>query len=387
MEGKVIVLVDGPAVLLRVPALLNGLRAAGLSVTVASSESANIFMPSLAYSALSGHASLSFAALSSERLHEADLVMAAPLSLQLLELLAGEGWEERRQALKRPLLVAPALLPTDLQPAFMDELAARLGPQFALIRPSAAAEPLGALGALCVASVEQCLEAALTALTPPDCRDMRLLVTAGPTAEDADPARYVTNRSTGRMGVALAVKAARRGAKVLLIHGPMTWPVPPHAGIECCAVRSAQQMYDAVMARLPEHNAAILCAAVADYTPVAYSREKIKKGQESTFSLLLQRTPDILAAVGALPSRPFLVGFAAETHEVEANAREKLYRKGCDMLCANDISEAGSGFAVATNRVTVHLRDGSSIELPMQSKLEVADAILDLMLARWQQGR
>lgn len=387
MRGKVIVLADGPAVLLRVPALLNGLRAAGLSVTVASSESANIFMPPLAYAALSGRASLSLSVLSSEQLGEADVVMAVPASLQLLDLLSGEEWEERLQALKRPLLIAPALLPVDMQPGFLDELAARLGARFVLIRPGAAPEPLGALGALCVASVEQCLEAALTALTPPDCRDMRLLITAGPTAEDADPARYVTNRSTGRMGVALALKAARRGAKVLLIHGPMIWPVPPHAGIECCAVRSAQQMYDAVMARLPEHNAAILCAAVADYRPVAYSQEKIKKGQESTFSLLLQRTPDILAAVGALPSRPFLVGFAAETNEVEANAREKLYRKGCDMLCANDISEAGSGFAVATNRVTVHFRDGGCQELPMQSKLDVADAILDLMLARWQPGR
>jgi phosphopantothenoylcysteine decarboxylase/phosphopantothenate--cysteine ligase len=387
MQGNVIVLVDGPAVLLRVPALLNGLRAEGLAVTVASSESANVFMPPLAYSALSGRASLSFSALDSERLGKADLVLAAPLSLQLLELLAGEGWAERRQALKRPILVAPALLPADQQTQFLDQLVERIGPQFELIRPAGEAELLGALGAICAPSAEQCLETALTALTPPDCQDMRLLITAGPTAEDADPARYVTNRSTGRMGVALAQKAARRGAKVLLVHGPMSWPLPLHASIECCAVRSAQQMYDAVMARLPEHNAAILCAAVADYAPVAYSHEKIKKGPASDFSLLLRRTPDILATLGAMPSRPFLVGFAAETHEVEAYAREKLYRKGCDMLCANDISEAGSGFAVATNRITVHLRDGDSIELPMQSKLDAANAILDLMLPRWQRGR
>lgn len=382
--GKVIVLIDGPAVLLRVPPLLSELQAAGLSVTVASSEAANVFLTPLASSALSGHAALPFSALTRERLREADLVLAAPISLQVLELLAGDGWEERRQALKRPLIVAPALLPADNQPEFLADLTRRLGEAFQVLRPEQAPEALGALGALCVASVERCLEAVLTALTAPDCRELRLLLTAGPTAEDADPARYVTNRSTGRMGVALAVKAARRGARVLLIHGPMTWPVPPHAAIECCPVRSAQQMYEAVMAHLPECNAAILCAAVADYTPVAYSQEKIKKGQESSFNLVLRRTPDILAALGALPGRPFLVGFAAETHEVEAHAREKLYRKGCDMLCANDIAEPGSGFAVATNRVTVYMRDGTTVQIPMQSKLDVADAILDLMMQSWR---
>ena len=210
----------------------------------------------------------------------------------------------------------------------------------------------------------------------------RVLVTAGPTAEDADPVRYVTNRSTGRMGVALACAAARRGAAVTLIHGPMSWPVPNFPNIVDVAVRSATQMHESVMEKVKAQDVAILCAAVADYTPVTYSDVKIKKGHEATFGLLLKRTPDILASVGKLPDRPFLVGFAAESDHVEANAQGKLIGKNCDMICANDVTEEGSGFAVGTNRVTVFTRDGGVERLPQMSKDDVARKILDLIELR-----
>ena len=181
------------------------------------------------------------------------------------------------------------------------------------------------------------------------------------------------------MGVALAVAAARRGAEVTLVHGPMSWQIPDFQGIESVPVRSAAQMYDAVMERAVAQDVAILCAAVADYTPVTYSDVKIKKGHEATFALLLKRTPDILASVGKMQSKPFLVGFAAESDHVEANARGKLTGKNCDMICANDVTEPGSGFAVGTNRVTVFTRDGGVEHLPQMSKDDVARKILDLI--------
>lgn len=223
----------------------------------------------------------------------------------------------------------------------------------------------------------------MTALTKRDFAGKRVLITAGPTAEDFDPVRFVTNRSTGRMGVALARMAAWRGADVTIVHGPMSWPVPPHGGIHACPVRNAQAMYDAVMACVAEMDLAILCAAVADFTPIEYSNVKIKKQKntDGVFSLKMKRTPDILDSIGHATGRhPFLVGFAAESDHVQAYAQAKLESKNCDMLCANDVTKPGSGFAVGTNQVTVFKRDGSVVELPQMSKEDVARRVLDIAL-------
>jgi phosphopantothenoylcysteine decarboxylase/phosphopantothenate--cysteine ligase len=163
----------------------------------------------------------------------------------------------------------------------------------------------------------------------------------------------------------------------------MSWPIPPINAIRPVPVRSANDMYMATMELVQEQHIAILCAAVADYTPVEYSDIKIKKGQDATFALLLKRTPDILDAVGHMPGeRPFLVGFAAESDHVHANAQSKLQAKNCDMLCANDVTKPGSGFAVGTNQVTVFLRGGEVRELPQMSKEDVAGKILDIVSER-----
>ena len=208
---------------------------------------------------------------------------------------------------------------------------------------------------------------------------MRFLVTAGPTREHLDPVRFISNRSTGKMGTAIAKMAARRGAHVYLIHGPMQAAVPPSSNIEAIPVRSAQEMLDAVLAMVPKSDVAILCAAVADFAPVQYSEEKIKKGKSQFFTLQMRRTPDILATVGALPNKPFLVGFAAESNDLTANATEKLVRKNCDMLCANDITAPGCGFATATNRLLVFQRNGSCTEIPLATKEHVANSLLTLI--------
>ncbi len=270
------------------------------------------------------------------------------------------------------IITAPIVGESESNPPPMDKRAIMLAPP-----PEAVS--YGWLGKGRVATPEQCVEAVITALTKQDLAGMNILLTAGPTIEDADPARFISNRSTGKMGTAIAKMAARRGAHVYLIHGPMQAAVPPSPNIEAIPVRSAQEMLEAVLAMVPKSNVAILCAAVADFAPVQYSEEKIKKGKSQFFTLQMRRTPDILATVGALPNKPFLVGFAAESNDLTANATDKLVRKNCDMLCANDITAPGCGFATATNRLLVFKRDGSCTEIPLATKEHVANSLLTLI--------
>jgi phosphopantothenoylcysteine decarboxylase/phosphopantothenate--cysteine ligase len=205
----------------------------------------------------------------------------------------------------------------------------------------------------------------------------RVLVTAGPTYEDIDPVRFVGNRSSGRMGYAVAAEALRRGAAVTLITGP-THLTPPH-GAEVVAVRSAAQMHAAVMERVGSGDAVIMAAAVADYTPAEPSAEKVKKA-DGPATITLNRTKDILGELGGLPSRkqgrPVLVGFAAETRNVVEYAKNKLRQKRADLIVANDVSREDSGFDTDTNAVTL-VTGGGAEELPLQPKSAVAAQILD----------
>ncbi|MCC7123231.1 MAG: bifunctional phosphopantothenoylcysteine decarboxylase/phosphopantothenate--cysteine ligase CoaBC [Acidobacteria bacterium] len=204
----------------------------------------------------------------------------------------------------------------------------------------------------------------------------RVLVTAGPTYEDIDPVRYIGNRSSGRMGVAIAAEAARRGASVTLVSGPGAVPAP--ANVTSVAVRSAGDMHAAVMSRAADHDLVVMAAAVADYT-LSAAAQKIAKG-DGPLTLTLERTRDILADLGALPTRangrPVLVGFAAETHDVVAHARAKLTRKKIDLIVANDVSRADAGFEVDTNAVTI-ISPTAAEDVPLQSKAAVAARILD----------
>ena len=203
------------------------------------------------------------------------------------------------------------------------------------------------------------------------------MVTAGPTYEDIDPVRFVGNRSSGRMGYALAAEALRRGATVTLVSGP-THLTAPH-GVTVVAVRSAADMHAAVMSRAAEQDAVIMAAAVADYTPANPAAQKVKKG-EGEMTMTLQRTKDILGDLGRLPSRaqrlPVLIGFAAETQDVVAYAKGKLETKAVDLVVANDVSRAGAGFDVDTNAVTI-VSVGGVEEVPLQSKSAVAARVLD----------
>jgi phosphopantothenoylcysteine decarboxylase/phosphopantothenate--cysteine ligase len=204
-----------------------------------------------------------------------------------------------------------------------------------------------------------------------------VLVTAGPTCEDLDPVRYLTNRSSGKMGYAVAEAAVLRGAKVILVSGPVNLETP--AGVERVDVRTASEMHRAVLDRISGTSIAIFAAAVADYRPMEQHSEKIKKGSAS-LTISLEATTDILADVAKNKGQKIVVGFAAETDHVAENARKKLSAKNADLIVANDVTAEGAGFDQDTNIVTLFSRDGRDLALPKLSKSEVAQRILDEVL-------
>jgi len=203
---------------------------------------------------------------------------------------------------------------------------------------------------------------------------MRILVTAGPTREPLDPVRFLSNRSSGRMGYALAACAAARGHRVTLVSGPVSLPPPP--GVTLCAVGTAQEMLEAVVRELRACDALVMAAAVCDWRPATVSRSKLKK-RAGLSELPLAPTPDILAHVRPRKGRRIFVGFAAETGNPIAGARRKLREKGLDLIVANDVSQADSGFEVDTIRAVLVRPAAAPRKLPLLSKREAADRVLD----------
>lgn len=221
--------------------------------------------------------------------------------------------------------------------------------------------------------IEDIVEEIETLLTAKDFKGSRILITAGPTEEPLDPVRFITNLSSGKMGYALAAAARRRGADVTLISGPTNLPLPVEKIIK---VRTAKEMHKAVMDHYRQAAIIIKAAAVADYCPTKAATEKIKK-EKKTISLELKNNPDIIADVGKNKGRRLLVGFAMETQNLLANAREKLKKKNMDMIVANNLREDGAGFRTDTNVITIIDRSGKAEPLQKMTKMEAADAILD----------
>lgn len=211
----------------------------------------------------------------------------------------------------------------------------------------------------------------------------RVLVTAGPTREYFDPVRFISNPSSGKMGYEVAEAARRRGAEVRLVSGPTSLPAP--TGVSVFATETAQEMYERVMENLNWAEVVVKAAAVADYRPVHFSPEKVKK-TEGNLVVELERTPDILQEVGRQKGGRLLVGFAAETGEPLEKARLKLERKNLDLIVANDVTQPGVGFGAETNQVKILFRDGRIVELPLLSKREVAERILDAVQGLWEPG-
>jgi phosphopantothenoylcysteine decarboxylase/phosphopantothenate--cysteine ligase len=316
---------------------------------------------------------------------EIDLLLIAPATANIIAKLAHGIADDFLTsfvlALRKPILLAPAMNTNMFEhPAVQENLAtlAARGVQF--VDPGSGYLACGWIGKGRLAEPDEIAEAAHRMMLPvASLAGRRVMVTAGPTYENIDPVRYIGNRSSGRMGVAIAAEAARRGADVTLVLGPSSLDLPPVKDI--VRVRSAADMHAAVMARAKDADVVIMAAAVADYTPAQGAEpQKIAKTGEG-LTLTLTKTRDILADLGRARAEgdgrtPLLVGFAAETHDVVAHAREKLARKKIDLIVANDVARADAGFEVDTNAATLISHD-DAIELPLQSKQEMAGRILD----------
>jgi phosphopantothenoylcysteine decarboxylase/phosphopantothenate--cysteine ligase len=312
-----------------------------------------------------------------------DLLLIAPATANILGKLANGLADDFLSTLytatRAPVLVAPAMnsqmFAHEAVRRNLDTLAAR-GVRF--VEPGEGYLACGWIGKGRLAEPDEIVAAAEALLRPEGpLRGARVVVTAGPTFEDLDPVRYLGNRSSGRMGFALAGEAARRGAEVTLIAGPIT--IDPPAVREIVRVRGAAEMHGAVLHHAEHAEVVIMAAAVADYTPERRAAQKITK-RDDELTVVLKKTPDILADLGARRAAsgrgPLLVGFAAETENVVARAAAKREAKQVDLIVANDVSRDDAGFEVDTNAVTIVGADGPET-LPLQAKSRVAMAILD----------
>lgn len=411
LVGKNIVLgVSGGIAAYKAAELVRLLVKAGAVVDVVMTRAATEFITPLTLQTLSGRkvaTELFDLVQESEIGHisladRADLLLIAPATADLLGRLSlGLGDDlltTLALACKAPLLLAPAMNVNMWQHPAVQENLERLRRRGAhVVGPSAGELACGWIGAgrlveppAIVEAARALLGAPLDRTAPKDLAGRRLLITAGPTFEALDPVRFLGNRSSGKMGFALAQQAARRGAEVTLVAGPVALPTPP--GVRRLDVESAAEMADAVLPRLqPEHaeaaHAIIMAAAVADFRPAEAAPRKLKKAQLGTRPQVeLVPTVDILAELGRRRGdgrAPLLVGFAAETGNVIDYAARKLREKRCDLIVANDVAEPGSGFGTDTNRVTL-LTPGRDVTgapeaqaLPQLPKEEVADRILD----------
>jgi phosphopantothenoylcysteine decarboxylase/phosphopantothenate--cysteine ligase len=315
----------------------------------------------------------------------ADLLLVAPCTANVAGKFANGIADDFLTSLylatRAPVLLAPAMNSNMLaHPAVRANLEALAARGVRFVEPGEGYLACGWIGKGRLAEPDDIVAAAqhiFTATTGSALAGVRVLVTAGPTYEDIDPVRYVGNRSSGRMGFALAEDAKRRGARVTLVCGPTA--VTPPAVDEIVRVRSAAEMHAAVVRHAADASVVVMAAAVADYAPARRAAGKIAKS-DAPLTLTLERTPDILAELGRMPSRasgsPLLVGFAAETGDAVAKAQAKLARKQIDLIVANDVGTPGAGFDVATNEVAIVSSDAVE-HVPLQHKSAVAAIILD----------
>ena len=318
----------------------------------------------------------------------ADLFVIAPATARTVAKLAlglaDDFLANIYLASRCPVLVAPAMDSDMYQHAAVQENLGRLRERGVhIVGPASGELASGMVGPGRLVEPPEIIEAIERILAPT--RDLAgevVLVTAGPTREPLDPVRYLSNRSSGKMGYAVAEAATARGAGVILVSGPTALTSPD--GVDVIHVETAQEMSNAVLAKLPAATIVIKAAAVADYRPKQAAGRKIKK-DDAIPEIVLERTPDILAEVGKQKGRRIVVGFAAETENLVANARKKLQRKNLDLIVANDVSQPGAGFDSDTNLVKILDAQGGVEELPLQAKRAVADRILDRVVALLKQ--
>jgi phosphopantothenoylcysteine decarboxylase/phosphopantothenate--cysteine ligase len=373
--------------------LVRRLQQDGFTIQVVMTRGAREFITPLTFAALtgqkvitdlfsesSGEANLESAIEHIAVAQRTDLLLVAPATADILAKfargIADDFLTTLHLASTAPVVVAPAMNVNMWNHAATQENVEILRARgVKIVDPDEGYLACGMTGAGRLAGQDAIVAAVHEALhAVRDLAGQKILVTAGPTRENVDPVRYFTNRSSGKMGYAVAEAAARRGAHVILVSGPTSLDAPP--GVERIDVQSAEEMHRAVLEKIADCSIAIFAAAVADYRPIAANGQKIKRTTESV-NIALEPTPDILAAVARSKGERLIVGFAAETENVADNARKKLAAKNADLIVANDVTAEGAGFDHDTNIVTLIARDGRDLALPRMSKSEVAQRILD----------
>ncbi|EGR0669862.1 bifunctional phosphopantothenoylcysteine decarboxylase/phosphopantothenate--cysteine ligase CoaBC [Vibrio vulnificus] len=389
LAGKKILLgISGGIAAYKCADLTRRLKERGAEVQVVMTKAAKEFITPLTMQAISGRpvsdSLLDPAAEASmghiELAKWADLILLAPATADLIaRMAAGMGNDLLTTlvlATDAPVAVSPAMNQQMYRNVATQENIATLSRRgMEIWGPAAGEQACGDVGPGRMLEPMQLVALCEQFFQPKPLQDKSILITAGPTREAIDPVRYITNHSSGKMGYALAQAAMQLGANVTLISGPVSLPTP--VNVNRINVDSAQEMYDAVMAQASDHDIFISCAAVADYRPATIAEQKLKKTDDSDeMTITMVKNPDIVASVSAMTeNRPFTVGFAAETNDVEVYARRKLEKKKLDLLCANDVSVEGQGFNSSDNAITLYWSQGEKA-LPLNSKAALSMEIL-----------
>lgn len=385
---KILVCVTGGIAVYKSAALTSKLVQAGAQVKVIMSESATKFVMPLTFQALSKNdvyidtfdEKIPGKIAHIELADWADVILVAPATANIIGKLANGIADDMISttllAATAPVMIAPAMnVHMYHHKAVQRNMAQLREDGYLFMEPSEGYLACGYVGKgrleepeTIVANLEDFFAEEKKSLS-----GRKVLITAGPTRERIDPVRYISNFSSGKMGYALAEVARSMGAEVTLVSGPVSLDAP--AGVKVIKVESASEMYEAVMDVMDEQHIIIGTAAVADYKPAVYENQKVKK-QAGDSTLELTRTKDILREVGKRKTNQILIGFAAETNDLDEYAKKKLVKKNADMIVANNVTYEGAGFGTDTNIVTLYKKDGSFRELPLLSKAEVAKEIL-----------
>ena len=400
LAGKhILVGISGGIAAYKIPELIRLLKKAGADVQVTTTKHALEFVTSLTLQTVSGHKVYSdvFAAINEHSTEHislpdwADLMLIAPATANVLckmaNGIADDALTTTFAAMRKPVVIAPAMNTNMYESPATQKAINELATWENVTMLDCASGELacGTTGKGRMQEIDVLVAAAEYALTPKTLQNKHVLITAGPTQEAIDPVRYITNASTGKMGYALVRACLNRGAEVTLVSGPTQLSLKAWQAfcpLNVMDVVSSAEMCDATVRAFEQADIAILCAAVADFTPCNTADKKIKKQPGQTdMTIELKTTTDIAATLGKMKGNAKkLVGFALETHDEQANAERKLQSKNLDMIVLNSLQDKGAGFGVDTNKVTILYANGTKKDLPLLMKQEVADAIIDSLV-------
>ena len=391
LKGKKIVLgVTGGIAVYKAVDLVSKLRKEGADVRVVMTESAAKFVTPLTFKEISGNTVAVSMWAEDQEFHVehialadwADLMIIAPATANILAKAANGIADDLLStvilASKTPIVLCPAMnCQMYINPITQDNLKKLANYGFIIMQPAKGYLACGTSGVGRLPEPAEIIAFTKNFISHKegDLKGLKILVTAAGTREPIDPVRFVGNRSSGKMGYAVAQAASERGADVVLVSGPSS--LTPPANVEVINVETTREMMNAVLAKYAEMDIVIKAAAVADYCPHEVAEQKIKKATDDALTIVLDKNPDILKKLGELKTRQFLVGFAAETQNLLANATEKIKKKNLDMIVANDVTIAGAGFNYDTNVVKFLFPNGEVKSLEKMSKLEVAQALLN----------